>query len=329
MDRNVAGNVSLFAFDYTTGAPKTGIAANIVPYLGNSTAGFVPTALSNATMVELNSANAPGWYRCALTAGETNYKEIQMTGNCNVANVAVVGRTISVLPANFSNGVIADAQAFASPTNITAGNIANITGNVVGSIQGGIAGNVAAVTGNIGGSISGNIVGSLAGSVGSVTGAVGSVTGAVGSVTGNVGGSLVGNVAGNVVGSVGSVLGAVGSVTGAVGSVTGAVGSVTGNVGGSLVGNIAGNVVGSVGSLATQAKADVTAAALTTQMTESYRANGAAPTLAQAHFELLSQLGEAAIVGTTKTINKLDHTTPAETFTLDSATAPTSITRAS
>lgn len=66
----------------------------------------------------------------------------------------------------------------------------------------------------------------------------------------------------------------------------------------------------------------------TTQMTESYRANGAAPTLAQSHFEMLAHLGEAAISGTTKTINKLDHVTAAETFTLDSATDPASITRA-
>ena len=66
----------------------------------------------------------------------------------------------------------------------------------------------------------------------------------------------------------------------------------------------------------------------TTQMTESYRANGAEPTLAQAVSETLAHLGEVAIVGTTKTINALDHVTPAETFTLDSATTPSAITRA-
>lgn len=67
---------------------------------------------------------------------------------------------------------------------------------------------------------------------------------------------------------------------------------------------------------------------LTTAMTESYRANGAAPTLAQAMCETLAHLGEASIAGTTKTIKKLDHTTTAETFTLNSATEPTSVTRA-
>ena len=66
----------------------------------------------------------------------------------------------------------------------------------------------------------------------------------------------------------------------------------------------------------------------TTAMTESYRANGATATPAQALYELIAHHGEASISGTTKTINKIDHSTGAETFTLDSATAPTSVTRA-
>lgn len=69
-------------------------------------------------------------------------------------------------------------------------------------------------------------------------------------------------------------------------------------------------------------------AVLTTAMTESYRADGATGTLAQMQYEIIGHLGESAIVGTTKTINKVDGTTAAATFTLDSDTAPTSITRA-
>jgi len=64
---------------------------------------------------------------------------------------------------------------------------------------------------------------------------------------------------------------------------------------------------------------------LTTAMTESYRATNAAPTLAQAAFELIAHMGEASISGTVKTLKKIDGTT-AKTFTLDSATTPTSIT---
>jgi hypothetical protein len=66
---------------------------------------------------------------------------------------------------------------------------------------------------------------------------------------------------------------------------------------------------------------------LTRQMTEAYRAAGVAPTLAQSLFELIAQMGDASISGTTKTLKKIDGST-AKTFTLDSSTAPTSITEA-
>lgn len=66
----------------------------------------------------------------------------------------------------------------------------------------------------------------------------------------------------------------------------------------------------------------------TTQMTEAYNADGAAPTLAQALFVIMQLLTEAAISGTTMTVKKLDGSTTAYTLTLDSATSPTSKTRA-
>lgn len=83
--------------------------------------------------------------------------------------------------------------------------------------------------------------------------------------------------------------------------------------------------VGAAGAGLTAASA----ALLTTAITEAYRTNGTAPTLAQFMSEVLAHLGESAISSTTKTIKKLDHSTPAETFTLDDATTPSSITRAS
>jgi hypothetical protein len=66
---------------------------------------------------------------------------------------------------------------------------------------------------------------------------------------------------------------------------------------------------------------------LTRQMTEAYRAGGVAPTLAQAMFELIAQMGDRDIVGQTLTLHKLDGTA-AKTFTLNDANNPTSITEA-
>ena len=67
---------------------------------------------------------------------------------------------------------------------------------------------------------------------------------------------------------------------------------------------------------------------LTSAMTESYAADGSAPTLTQAMMLALQHLSESSISGTTKTVKKLDGSTTAATFTLDDASNPTSITRA-
>ena len=70
------------------------------------------------------------------------------------------------------------------------------------------------------------------------------------------------------------------------------------------------------------------AAILTTAMTEAYPADGGTMTIAQALYLLRGHLGDFSIAGTTLTVKKVDGSTTAATFTLDSASAPTSITRA-
>lgn len=80
---------------------------------------------------------------------------------------------------------------------------------------------------------------------------------------------------------------------------------------------------------ATPATAPPTAAEiLATQMTESYNADGTAPTLAQALFVIMQRLTEFDIDGDTITVKKLNATDDAYTLTMDSATTPTSSTRA-
>jgi hypothetical protein len=117
----------------------------------------------------------------------------------------------------------------------------------------------------------------------------------------NLGGGAVvaASVTGNVGGSVGSVTGAVGSVT----TVTDKTGYTLSNAG--------------VDALYTRA------------LTESYAADGAAPTVAQALCLIQQALTEFAITATSLVVKKLDGTTTAATMTLNDATSPTSITRAS
>jgi hypothetical protein len=80
-------------------------------------------------------------------------------------------------------------------------------------------------------------------------------------------------------------------------------------------------------ALAASAASEIATAAYTGQMTESYRAAGVAPTLAQSLFELLAQMGDRDIVGQTLTLHRLDGTA-AKTFTLNDGNNPTSITEA-
>ena len=69
-------------------------------------------------------------------------------------------------------------------------------------------------------------------------------------------------------------------------------------------------------------------AKLTGALAESYRADGSTGTLAQLLYEVIAHLGESSISGTTKTIKQINGSTTAATFTLNDATTPTSITRA-
>lgn len=64
----------------------------------------------------------------------------------------------------------------------------------------------------------------------------------------------------------------------------------------------------------------------TTALTEAYRSAGAAGTAAQLLHEILQNLTEFAISGTTKTVKKFNGSDTAKTYTLNSATTPTAIT---
>ena len=67
---------------------------------------------------------------------------------------------------------------------------------------------------------------------------------------------------------------------------------------------------------------------LTTALTESYGTDGSALTLSQLLYLIYGLLGDFDVSGTTLTVRQLDGTTAAATFTLDSSSAPTDITRA-
>lgn len=320
--RDIGASVLLSAgtgtgqLDFTSGVVK----ANATQWLG----GTIPAV--NVTGVPLVDMK---YILGTLSAGAAGYVGIDW-GHVNAPTTAVnlSGTTINLCntTTTVTNQLTAAAIATGVWTDTTAGDFTtalSIGKSIMNGVSLGTGLTVASVSGAVGsvtgavGSVTGNVGGNVVGSVGSVTGAVGSVTGAVGSVTGNVGGNVVGSVA----------------------SVTGAVGSVTGNVGGNVVGSVA-SVTGAVGSVTglTASNLDTTISSRlassayvspTTALTESYSTLHAAPTEAQLLFEIRSLLAEKSVTSTTLTAKKIDGSTTAMTFTLDSSSSPTSITRAS
>ena len=183
-----------------------------------------------------------------------------------------------------------------------------------------------------------DITGNLSGSVGSVTGAVGSVTGHT-AQTGDTY-ALANGAAGfvaidTVVDSIlvdtadmqpklGSPAADLAADLAAVKVDTAATLVDTAEIGAAGAGLTALASAANLAALNDISVADI----LTTQMTEAYSADGAAPTITQSLMLIQQTLGDFAIAGTTLTVKKVDGSTTAATFTLDSATAPTSITRA-
>jgi hypothetical protein len=100
---------------------------------------------------------------------------------------------------------------------------------------------------------------------------------------------------------------------------------------GNLTGTTGGHAVGV--DLTAVEKASINAEVVdvlrTDTIPDSYSADGAQPTLAQAVLEMHQFLMERSVTGTTMTVTKPDGTTASMTFTLNDGTSPTAITRAS
>lgn len=270
--KNTSGQkLEVFAFDYTTGAPKTGDAANLTAYVNIDEAGY--GTLTDTSATEVDSTNKKGLYLFDLTQGETNGAKLAFFAKSSTANVSVIARP----PVSFTQpatGILAPTVAsrtldvsaggeagvdwanVGSPTTslaltgttiattqkvdletiktnpvVNAGTVTFPTTATLASTTNITAGTMTTTTNLTNAPSAGDFTATMKTSIGTAVAAS-----AVASVTGNVGG--------NVTGSVGSVVGAVGSVTGAVGSVTG---------------NVGGNVTGSVGSVTGLTASDVAA----------------------------------------------------------------------
>ncbi len=102
MFKNVASQkIQVYAFDTTTGAPKTGDAANLTAYVAKDYGSV--TVLGDTSATEMSSTNAKGWYLFDLTQGETNGDCLLFTGKSSTANIEIVGQVIYTVPASFTS----------------------------------------------------------------------------------------------------------------------------------------------------------------------------------------------------------------------------------
>jgi hypothetical protein len=115
MFKNVAAKIALFAFDVSTGLPKTGDAANLTAYVSKDHGAV--TALADTTATELDAVNAKGWYLFDVAQAESNADCCLFSGKSVTANVVVVARPVYTLPANFTSMVINSSGAVSIITN--------------------------------------------------------------------------------------------------------------------------------------------------------------------------------------------------------------------
>lgn len=114
MFKNVASqSVMLFAFDTTSGAAKTGDAANMLFYVTKDFGTVTAIAANSAVPTEVDSTNAKGWYKIALSQSETNADNLQFTGKSSTSNISVVGRPVDTFPASFTSSVAQTGDSFA------------------------------------------------------------------------------------------------------------------------------------------------------------------------------------------------------------------------
>lgn len=113
MFKNVASQkITVFAFDASTGLPKTGDAANITVYVSQDTGSV--TALTDTSASEADATNAKGDYNFDLSQAETNADKLRFTGKSSTSNIVIVPQTIYTVPPSYAVGLADGAIASAT-----------------------------------------------------------------------------------------------------------------------------------------------------------------------------------------------------------------------
>lgn len=118
MYRNVASQkLTVYAYDSTTNAPKTGDAANITAYVSKDDASL--TVLADTSAAEVSATNGKGYYTFDLAQGETDAEKLLFTAKSSTANVVVIAKPeveyTGVRATNTSGAELATAKQISGP----------------------------------------------------------------------------------------------------------------------------------------------------------------------------------------------------------------------
>lgn len=94
MFKNTAAKFIVFAYDSTTGLPKTGDAANITAYVSKDYGAV--TVLADTSATEMDATNAKGYYLFDAAQGETNADCLMVSAKSATSNIVVVGAPATI-----------------------------------------------------------------------------------------------------------------------------------------------------------------------------------------------------------------------------------------
>lgn len=339
MQKNVASQkLIVYAYDATTNTPKTGDAANITAYVSKDFGSV--TVLADTSAAELDATNGKGYYQFDLAQAETNADTLLFSAKSSTSNIYVVGvpAVVFTTPPNFSlidvnatGGVGVDwgnVQNKTTTNNLSSTTVANV------SNQNNAAPFLSTVwasglePASIGSTTNGTSV-DLNTSPVMKCFAVQSVGGFEdeGTLDGKMQESANNSDWSDISGATFTQVDASNNLQQITFTRTMRYVRWRGVIAGgpSIYAAVQVGDVPVVASLTESVEA--IEGLWTTQLTESYAADGAAPTAAQALFMALSALLERNLAGTTLTLKKLDGITTAMVLTTNSANQPTSTTR--
>src|SRR4051812_36210887 len=99
----ISQKIAVYAYDSTTGAPKTGDAANLTAYVSKDFGSV--TVLGDTSATEMDATNAKGMYLFDLTQAETNADCAIFTGKSTTSNIYIAPQTIYTDPPGYTSAL--------------------------------------------------------------------------------------------------------------------------------------------------------------------------------------------------------------------------------